>query len=645
MSALQERPSLKNDSTKSLLFLEVTYASLMADVYKHLSPDDDKKMLRHRDLDCTQVRERLKTEGLGFATKALPALGKALDRALMSNTRLDISTTPFRRKPGRGSKNPHVLPEFLWEAFRKVFDSDGTLKDDADGVMVHLLRTLCYWAYKLRTPFTEKQRKDAVDSFVDREFMIDGQRLESTLIPIANRLLRIYLKDFNPYDITPGHGPGAVAGREEQKEKPHVPTFYPSLDRLYPYDEYFAPPSSSDDGSWVGKRLFGYGRPMRVGHALLSRLVLVPKDSRGPRVIACEPLELMYLQQGLMKRLYDFIESHPLTRGHINFRDQGVNRSLALEASITGAFDTIDLKDASDLISVELVRRLFAGTPIEQQLETLRSSGTIMPEGWTLRNAKFSPMGSALCFPIMSLVNYFVSLASLLRHDVEWTNLPFDKEVSLAGSDLYVYGDDIICRSHDTRLVKAALVEVGLKINEDKCCVGKVPFKESCGMDAFRGLCVTPLRLRTIPFRPSDVAAIVALIDLVWECSQIKHMASLTQSLVLTAKQMVGKHLVYSEKKCGVLSIPASDPSFLIPRGSRIRENVHLQTTQILGVSPIIGKEYVNLDEREYHKKLTQGWAETYVAGRYNKCDTTLVLRPRWVAFDTLLECSSAVPA
>jgi hypothetical protein len=42
------------------------------------------------------------------------------------------------------------------------------------------------------------------------------------------------------------------------------------------------------------------------------------------------------------------------------------------------------------------------------------------------------------------------------------------------------------------------LESFGLKINRDKSCVGGF-FRESCGMDAFKGIDVTPVRIRTVP--------------------------------------------------------------------------------------------------------------------------------------------------
>jgi hypothetical protein len=64
-----------------------------------------------------------------------------------------------------------------------------------------------------------------------------------------------------------------------------------------------------------------------------ARVCLVPKDSRGPRIISCEPAELMFIQQGIMRKLYSHLETHHLTAGQINFTDQSINRNLALLAS------------------------------------------------------------------------------------------------------------------------------------------------------------------------------------------------------------------------------------------------------------------------------------------------------------------------
>ena len=110
--------------------------------------------------------------------------------------------------------------------------------------------------------------------------------------------------------------------------------------------------------------------------------------------------------------------------------------------------------------------------------------------------SKFAPMGSALCFPVESLTFWAIAVGSI------W-NLTQDQLV--ARQSVYVYGDDIIIDSKYTKLVIEALESVDLVVNRSKSFLGEHPFRESCGIEAWLGHDVTPLRVKKLPpRRPSD---------------------------------------------------------------------------------------------------------------------------------------------
>jgi hypothetical protein len=165
-----------------------------------------------------------------------------------------------------------------------------------------------------------------------------------------------------------------------------------------------------------------------------------------------------------------------------------VNRELALSASLTGDLATLDMKDASDRVSWELVNYLFP-EDWGNALYATRSVATVLPDGTEIQLRKFAPMGSAVCFPVEALIFWAlcVSIVQSTRH------------VSLveARSAIYVYGDDIICSSVDHAAIRQYLPLFDLAVNEAKCCTGR-NYKESCGCDAYKGVDVTPTKFRRV---------------------------------------------------------------------------------------------------------------------------------------------------
>jgi hypothetical protein len=182
-------------------------------------------------------------------------------------------------------------------------------------------------------------------------------------------------------------------------------------------------------------------------------------------------------------------ENHWLTKGQINFTRQDINRQLALESSISRKYATIDLKDASDRVSCYLVDRIFSQVPdLLFRLRGCRTTATKLPDGRVVALKKFAPMGSALCFPIEAAVFWVIIVAAICRG----LKLP----LALVGKEVFVYGDDIIVPTDWAPLSMQALERFSLRVNHSKCCIGGL-FRESCGIDAFKGVVVTPQRIRT----------------------------------------------------------------------------------------------------------------------------------------------------
>jgi len=455
-----------------------------------------------RDLakDLETLSLRTQSEGLSFLTKTLPSLGRALDLGL---TTLVFSVPrAFRRAHGNRS-----IPAFLQAYFNTIFDESGRLREDSTAGAVRHLRQVLFFAYKLEVPFSLSEVSNKIEAFIDVEKnLVDEQYSfpEDLSLDLAGRITEEIFRGFDPSDILPRHGPGAVATGERLEEKWHFARLYNQIHQVFPYYDYYV----VGKGCELLDRKDWYKSLERLETGV-AKLVAVPKDSRGPRLISSEPLEFQWIQQGIGRKLATFLEegSNPLPRERINFTRQDINARLALDSSLTGENATLDLSDASDRVSLALVRRVFEKTPrLLRALEAVRTSATLLPSGEVLPLKKFAPMGSAVCFPVEAYIFWVLIVASVVRVK----SVP----LSVAARRVYVYGDDIVVPSSWASLSIQTLESVGLKVNVLKSCLTG-NFRESCGTDAFKHEVVTPARLRK-PWSasPGDGTAFAAYVSL-----------------------------------------------------------------------------------------------------------------------------------
>jgi hypothetical protein len=205
------------------------------------------------------------------------------------------------------------------------------------------------------------------------------------------------------------------------------------------------------------------------------------------------------------------VENHARTEGKVNFTDQSINQYLALTSSLDLLYATIDMSEASDRVDREIVLSLFVHTPIFERLEAVSTKFITLPQGLgqpkTLRAQKYAPMGSGVCFPIMSLVHW-----SLIQGIIASSGL---QDSTLLSKEVYVYGDDIIVPSQCAELVYKYLPLFGMKINENKSFV-KSHFRESCGCHAWRGNDITPAFFKKVispATQTSDSSTLISLIS------------------------------------------------------------------------------------------------------------------------------------
>lgn len=217
-----------------------------------------------------------------------------------------------------------------------------------------------------------------------------------------------------------------------------------------------------------------------------SQIVFVAKSMKTKRVISKEPVTLMYFQKGVDRLIREYIASHRYLSEHIDLRDQSKQGKMAIKASLTRQFATVDLSAASDSVSWDLVKGVFRGTPLYPFLVALRSTSTELPSGTVVRVAKFAPMGSALCFPVETLV-----FACIIEH-----TLRFVHDGSYETWDAFrVYGDDLIVPDACLGELVVNLRRCGFRINDGKTFHGTSRFRESCGVHGYDGVDVTPMRI------------------------------------------------------------------------------------------------------------------------------------------------------
>lgn len=287
-------------------------------------------------------------------------------------------------------------------------------------------------------------------------------------------------------DLRPKHGCGAVSDPKVHTlyekyaalKTPIVPVPRSELLTYYPY--YTSIASNMRTGGDITK-VSDY----------TSRLIFVPKSWKALRTVKPEPVELQYWQQAIMEKIYDYCCNHRYLSKHFPFRDQSRHHRLIRVGSWSKCYSTIDLSQASDSVSVALVRALFQDTALYPWLMSTRSS-SYKYKNVTYSSNIFAGMGSALCFPVETIV--FGAIC-------EYCLRLFKKATpsSLAGYTpdpaWSVYGDDIIVVAPLYKAVVLVLNHLGFIVNDDKSFHHSF-FLESCGKEYYDGIDVTPLRYK-----------------------------------------------------------------------------------------------------------------------------------------------------
>lgn len=225
-----------------------------------------------------------------------------------------------------------------------------------------------------------------------------------------------------------------------------------------------------------------------------SVLNTVPKNEETERTIATEPLMNMALQLAAGA----YIEGALRSMG-VDIKDQQFkNKQLAEIASILDHLATVDLKNASDLICLALIKLLYP-TEWYELIVAIRSPVTRIGKKDVTLNM-VSTMGNGFTFPLMTLTLLALIYGVQSNHDNA-------KHYLVDYSTTAVFGDDIIVPVCDYGCLCDTLSAAGLVVNEAKS-YAEGPFRESCGGDYWLGYDITPFYIESIQSDPEIYVAI-----------------------------------------------------------------------------------------------------------------------------------------
>lgn len=246
-----------------------------------------------------------------------------------------------------------------------------------------------------------------------------------------------------------------------------------------------------------------------------SRICFVEKDDSISRLIAVEPSLNMFAQLGLGCLLEKRLDRY----FGIDLAVQpDFNRELARLGSLHDNLATLDLKEASDSVSMKM---LTWALPAEflRWLSLFRSP--VMEDGKTCHEMHMvSSMGNGFTFPLETLVLSAAVVATLhtLGIKPEKCNRVcqpgqgyLDRGTLNQEGVWGVFGDDIIIHRVGIVRLLRLLDLLGFKVNSDKSYF-EGPFRESCGRDFHHGYNVRGVYIKRLLSRQDHVVAINNLV-------------------------------------------------------------------------------------------------------------------------------------
>lgn len=321
---------------------------------------------------------------------------------------------------------------------------DGDIQEDFSDYPMHFLAAVQQVA-KLLYKWHGKPAKET-----------DWEEVEDRLShPLPMRLtdleiagIRRELSVLCPVDLNEAigrFGPGATQEGFNSYEKWMRTGLCPDV----PYNLYRANPSDP----WAAKGL----NPFRF-----TKMAEVPKSIKANRVVSSEPAMSMYAQLACADDLV--AQLHAYYAGHVSLTDQTAHNRVMRHYGMA----TLDLSDASDHNSSDLVSAVLP--QLWPVLAKVRSEFSQTPHG-VFRLGTFAPMGSGVCFPVMTAV-----LIGITRYAFRSIGL------NPASEKWSWYGDDGIVPLYIADYVCDLIERAGFKLNSAKSCFSG-RYRESCGVE------------------------------------------------------------------------------------------------------------------------------------------------------------------
>jgi len=542
------------------------HVSELSKVYEHIFADATYAFPTLRmefERDLAHLQSLVKSRGVSVYLELLPALGKHFDRCLSDGQYCRSGLPLTKRVSGRV-----LVPAFLRGLYLLIFDEAGRLKDDANLEAVFFLRQIVFAAKKASFECTAEEIATEVDEFyaVDQSLpepsrfwseevdyikethhgfkdgpcfrgridalFPDSRKELSIVLGVLDKvsgILTASLGSYDPSDWWFKHGPGAVAEYTGVANKYCWRSWSSTLETEFPFADY----AFHSYSAWAKRH---DDHPELSSQEQSSRLIGVPKSFSKPRLIAAEPSSNQWCQQNLW-HYFDERSRACFIGAFVRFRDQSHNGELARTASVDGRLATVDLSAASDRVSTHVVESLFRGNP--KLLRALRATRTRSvrqslsaraPEVIGLR--KFSTMGSACTFPVESLIFLAVSVScALVKRGLK----PTVRNIETLRGDIAVFGDDIVIPTDSRELLIQTLEVLYFKVNVHKT-FWKGNFRESCGVEAFRGVDVTPAYWHCwYSGKPASLASVVATANNFYQ----KFMLSTSSYLASTLPRLI----------------------------------------------------------------------------------------------------------
>lgn len=496
------------------------------------------------DRDINRLSRLVEHRGLGVFTLDLPQLDTLLLEGLACG-RLHRRGPLSQRVSSRCQ-----VPKLFSGLWLRVFDEDSCLLEVPDITAISFLRQIFCLGKRLEVSCTPDRIKDVVKEYYNVETSLRSPTLswDSDELDPGNSIRTIHFRDgldadhaplfaersrdlpdgearikylverlqqfcdaaacqfgyFDSYNFSNEingisgrqtgfrHGPGAVTDAKKGFFKYEFPNWPRKLGFIFPYDSCGTHDLSVDD--------------YPAEHEPPSVLIAVPKTAKGPRLIAKEPIAHQWCQQLIRRFLLDRSRGSFIER-FATVDNQEPSKLMAVRASLDGSLATVDLKSASDRLSCWAIERAWRRNPtVLSAFHAVRTRwirDELLPERNFLKPKKFAAQGSALTFPVQTLFFLCCVMACLPCRD--WKDA-----VSRYEGRVRVFGDDIILPTTGYADLICLLQYLGLAVNKDKSFATGL-FRESCGMDAYRGHDVTPVKPKT--FRSDTSESRQALLD------------------------------------------------------------------------------------------------------------------------------------